>query len=204
MDRDTMAAVMSSGTTIYETPDDLFGLLDGLFHFVQDVCATEDNAKVPGNFISPEQDAFKTDWQSPFFMNPPYGRGENQCKPGCLKLRCTKRGCHISQRIPGIDGWVKRARDFGEDGLGVCLLPSRTAENWIQTVFDDASLILFVRGRLRFKVNGVKITGAPFPSIVAVFGFIDFSLEDVAHYLKKIGNVVISEAGIVQYDGGKP
>lgn len=202
MDRQTLATVMGSENTEYETPDDLFDILNRIFEFRQDVCATAENAKLE-NYISPEQDAFQTRWESPFFMNPPYGKGENPCKPGCLKKRCTRRGRHISDRIPGIDDWVKRARDFGEDGLGVCLLPSRTSESWIQTVFDDASLILFVRGRLKFKIHGKEIAGAPFPSIVCVFGFLEPSFEVIAHHLKKIGNVVISEAGIIQYDGGK-
>lgn len=75
-------------------------------------------------------------------MNPPYGRK--------------------------IGLWIKKAYEASLKGaIVVCLLPSRTDTAWWHDyVIAHASMVKFVRGRLKF---GGSKTSAPFPSAVVVF-----------------------------------
>jgi len=87
----------SSVKSDWETPDTLFADLHREFDFTLDVCATKENAKLP-NYITPEQDTFKTDWAKPEYadaegkirawQNPPYGDPEHPCKKNCTKKKC--------------------------------------------------------------------------------------------------------------------
>jgi site-specific DNA-methyltransferase (adenine-specific) len=86
---------------------------------------------------------FERAWGSSSFVNPPYSE---------------------------IPEWLGRAVE--ESRLGktvVLLLPSRTDSAWFHDiVLPLATEIRFIRGRLRYKKNGVSGT-APFPSLVVVF-----------------------------------
>lgn len=177
MDGQTIKTMMSSIGKEYETPDHLFNALDKVFSFTLDVCATSHNTKVKGRYIGHWRNALTVDWGGRFWMNPPYGRK--------------------------IGKWVDRAAKFGAvaGNLGVCLLPSRTETKWFQTIWNDACLICFVSGRLRFK--GAD-SCAPFPSVIAVFGDLTPSWESYAYALSEWGNVVINvgrpESGVIVYN----
>ena len=56
-------SMFTSKTPEWETPQDFFDKLDKEFNFVQDVCATKENAKCR-NFISKEIDGLNTKWQN--------------------------------------------------------------------------------------------------------------------------------------------
>ena len=49
----------------------------------------------------------------------------------------------------------------------VCLLPARTDTRWWRDYVMCASELRFISGRVKF---GNANTGAPFPSVVAIFG----------------------------------
>ena len=69
-----------------------------------------------------EFDAFRDEWPSPWFCNPPYGRE--------------------------IGKWTSQ---FSQQGMGIALLPSRTDTKWFQEdILNKASEIRFIRGRLKF------------------------------------------------------
>lgn len=199
-----MAAMMSSSRGDWETPVELFKKMDDIFGFDMDVCATEWNTKIPGNFISPEDDAFEVPWVGPnCWMNPPYGRPETPCvvpHDKCKKKKCQDRGYHNEKYVPGIGDWIKRAVEQSDehDMTIVCLLPARTDTEWFQTVFNRASLIAFLRGRWKFVGADA---GATFPSCISVFspGWID---DVVFEEMSEIANVVDpSQGGIVVYGG---
>lgn len=147
----TQKAMMSSEKSDWETPDDFYGVLDAMFHFTVDVCATSENCKNV-SFIDAETDALSVDWHTTnpsgravCWMNPPYGH----------------------EIVP----WVRKAREEGEKGaVVVCLLPARTDTKWWHENVMVSSLILLVRGRLKFKG---ATSSAPFPSAVVVFGPMD-------------------------------
>lgn len=147
-------ALFSSASAEWETPQWLFDELDREFGFTLDVCATPKNRK-KSNFYTKEQDALKQDWAQGAYggacwMNPPYGRE--------------------------IGEWIKKASDSAQEGATVvCLLPARTDTRWWHDYIWDAEKhqpregvkVRFLKGRLKF--GGAK-DGAPFPSVIVIFG----------------------------------
>lgn len=132
--------LFTSNKSDWETPPELFNLLDQDYHFTLDVCATEQNAKCK-EYITPEQDAFVQPWTGVCWMNPPYGRN--------------------------IGLWVKRAYEASLEGATVvCLLPARTDTAWWHDYVLPYAEITFIRGRLKFV--GAE-NNAPFPSVIAAF-----------------------------------
>ena len=125
----------------WETPDDLFAVLTGIWDFDFDAAANAANAKC-ARYISPYEDARFVDWceyGKRAWLNPPYGRAI----------------------VPFIEA-AQRAR---EHGVGtVALLPARTDTRWWHDhVAYGANAAWLLKGRLRFK--GAP-HAAPFPSVV--------------------------------------
>lgn len=114
-------ALYSSANEVWETPQDLFDLLDSEFHFDIDVCATAENTKC-ATFFSPLDDGLSQDWHGVCYMNPPYGKKIGAC--------------------------MKKASET--NGLVVCLVPARTDTKWWHDYAMKAKEIRFVRGRLHF------------------------------------------------------
>lgn len=138
----------SSKSGDWRTPSDLVADLATVFAWDLDVCASEPN--VCSNFYSPEQDGLRQPWRGLCWMNSPYGVGRQ------------------------IDAWMYKARIQGQK-LGttvVCLPPARTSTRWWQDNVPHATLIVFIKGRLRFEEPGstCKASPAPFPSAFVVFG----------------------------------
>ena len=81
------------------------------------------------------------------FVNPPYGRN--------------------------IRVWVEKAYQESVRDPNrkiVMLIPSRTDTSyWHDFIFPHAD-IEFIRGRLKFEVNGQGGNPAPFPSAIVIFG----------------------------------
>ena len=81
------------------------------------------------------------EWGSSTFCNPPYGRV--------------------------IGKWTAKAvSEWNKGKTVVLLIPSRTDTKWWHRDIMQASEIRFIKGRLKF---GSAITGAPFPSALAVY-----------------------------------
>ncbi len=162
-------ALFSSATTEWATPQDFFDKLHREFNFVLDPCATAENAKC-AMFFTHEDNGLIQPWHphKRVFMNPPYGSSEHPCKSNCKKQKCKERGHCITEYIPGIEDWVRKAYEEHLKGCTVvCLLPARTCTHWFhEYVYSKASEIRFVRGRLRF---GGATNSAPFPSMVVVY-----------------------------------
>jgi len=131
--------LFSSLSPEWPTPDAVFDVLDGRYHFTLDACATAENAKCE-RFFTPEQDALRQEWTGSVYVNPPYGRE--------------------------ISRWMKKALESSERGATVvCLVPSRTDTDWWHN-YSMKGNIFFIRGRLRF---GNAQNSAPFPSAIVVF-----------------------------------
>ena len=133
--------MFSSKETTWATPQDFFDRYDAIYHFETDVCALPENAKC-ARYFTPEMDGLKQEWTGVCWMNPPYGKE--------------------------IGKWIKKAYESARDNLAtvVCLLPARTDTTWYHDYILPHAHVEFVRGRLKF--GGAK-SGAPFPSVVAVF-----------------------------------
>jgi site-specific DNA-methyltransferase (adenine-specific) len=168
--------MFSSKTDEWETPQDLFDELDKEFNFTLDVCADFENHKCV-NYFDKAADGLKADWHGRCWMNPPYGDPEYPCKPKCKKKKCQERGYHISEYVPGIRDWIKKAYEEVEGGAAeicVCLLPARTDTKWYHDYIYDISKwdyrdgvkVRQLKGRLKF--GGCK-NSAPFPSMIVIF-----------------------------------
>ena len=137
--------LMSSNSSEWETPQDLFNELDQEFGFVLDPCSTKENAKCQ-NFLTKERDGLSYPWSEfdgPVFMNPPYGRE--------------------------IGKWVKKAYEESQIGITVvCLLPARTDTKYFHTYCMKGE-IRFLKGRVYFTNQDGKNGRAPFPSMIVIF-----------------------------------
>ena len=134
------ALMFSSATSLWETPQGFFDMLNMEFGFTLDVCATVENAKCPAYF-SPNDDGLSKAWSGVCWMNPPYGRE--------------------------VGKWVKKAYEESKKGVTVVgLLPARTDTRWFHEFIHGKAEVRFLRGRLKF--GGCK-NSAPFPSIVVVW-----------------------------------
>jgi len=146
--------------TEWETPQELFSIIDRTYHFDIDVCATRLNTKC-SRYWDVVDNGLEQDWQKlKCWCNPPF---DNRIK-----------------------SWVKKAyTEVQKDEListnptiVVCLLPVHTDTQWWHDYVAKARILYFLRGRLRFtnrsvpgyqKNGSFKVLSVPFPSVIAVF-----------------------------------
>lgn len=126
----------------WETPNETFKKLDKEFNFTLDPCASEENHKC-SKYYTEKENGLDQNWDNDIaFVNPPYGRE--------------------------IKKWVKKSSE--SKGTVVMLIPSRTDTSyWHDYIFNKASDIRFLRGRIKFEINGKGTSPAPFPSAVIVY-----------------------------------
>lgn len=147
------------------TPDWLFQSLDKIFRFDLDAAATVANAKC-AKFLTKEQDALSCAWTTygrSIFLNPPYSRGQ-------LKL------------------WLRKSVVESNAGaVVVSILPGDFGTQWFDICWDGASLLFFMRGRVKF--NGIA-AGAKFPTVVAIFGTVNPAVADDVKQIGRGGQVL--------------
>ena len=135
-------ALFSSNRDDWETPKHIFDAYAA--GVTLDVCATNENSKCLYYF---DTNALEQDWDEDFWMNPPYGRR--------------------------VKHWVKKAHDESRkhNVIGICLLPARTDTRWFHDyIYKEADEIIFLKGRIRFLIDGVVSKhAAPFPSMIVIF-----------------------------------
>ena len=140
MNKDVM---FSSKTEEWATPQAFFEILNAVFHFTLDPCATPNNAKC-AKFYTKEQNGLLQNWGGErVFCNPPYGKV--------------------------IADWVRKCSEEAKkpNTIVVALLPARTDTRYFhEYIYRKAKDIQFVKGRLKF---GDCKSAAPFPSMVVVF-----------------------------------
>ena len=129
----------------WETPENLFRLLDDEFGFDVDLSASRENTKCE-KFISEKEDALSISWKGCGWLNPPYGGGgKNSLKNWVKKAfeESRKKGCKV-----------------------VMLIPARTNTMWWHDYCMRAKEIRLIKGRPKFKGN---IHGLPQPLAIIVF-----------------------------------
>lgn len=132
----------SSASCDWETPPDFFTELNKEFHFTLDACASQYNCKVT-NYYSLEDNGLMREWNGVVWCNPPYG---DETVNWCRKALCSVK--------------------LQQANIIVMLLPARTDNHWFHTYILPYAEIRFIQGRLKF--NNAP-TGAPFPSMLAIF-----------------------------------
>jgi len=147
--------LFSTGNGEWETPQELFDIINGIFRFDVDVCAKAGNAKCE-RYFSPEQDGLTQDWIGTVWCNPPYGRE--------------------------IGKWVYRAHNshIFNGTTVVMLLPSRTDTQWMHSHVFCGAHVIFLKGRLSFGDAGGS---APFPSLLAVYDLSKHRVNELARRL---------------------
>ena len=136
--------MFSSNKDDWETPQALFDELNKQFNFNLDAAATMDNKKCEYWL----HDALISNWNGRGWCNPPYSRG--------------------------LQGkFIKKAYDEFMNGnaeLVVMLLPARTDTKAFHEYIYGKAEIKFLKGRLKFEVNGVPSkNAAPFPSMLVIY-----------------------------------
>lgn len=143
----------SSKSSEWETPKNIFNLLNREFSFELDAAATNEN-KLCDKFFTQNENALIQDWSKYYsvWCNPPYGR---------LISKFVKKGYEESLKGSTV----------------VFLVPARTDTKWW---FDYCSKgeIRFIKGRLKFdnrslpswKADGSHLKSpAPFPCAIVIF-----------------------------------
>ena len=134
-------AIMSAATDEWETPRELYDMLDSEFHFTVDVASSDENAKCLKHYTKTDNGLVQNWAGETVWCNPPYGRQ--------------------------IGDWCKKCFEFSEDGgTAVMLLPARTDTKWFHEYVYGKAEIHFIRGRIKF---GGSRWNAPFPSMVVIF-----------------------------------
>ena len=139
-------AAFSSNRHNWETPQKLFDELNSKYHFTLDPCASGTNHKT-SRYFTGEDNGLIQSWAGEcVFCNPPYGRQ--------------------------IGKWVEKCHDESLQGTRICLLiPARTDTAYFHDFIYNKSntRIEFIRGRLKFEINGVPGNSSPFPSMLVFF-----------------------------------
>ena len=140
-------ALFSTGKDDWATPPALFNALDKEFGFTLDACANESNYKLK-HYYSETSNGLIQDWSGEVvFCNPPYSRKGKQSE------------------------WIKKSYEESLKGATVVMLiPARTdTKAFHNLIFNKAAEIRFIRGRVKFEVDGQPQDAAPFPSMIVVF-----------------------------------
>ena len=148
MNKKTQKTLFSTGTDNWETPPEFFAKLNKMFGpFTLDPCATPETAKCEVYYTA-EQDGLKQSWKGQkVYVNPPYSRKLQKA----FIEKC----------------WTEAQND---DTMVVMLVPARTCKKDWHEYCMNASAVYFVKGRLKFWVDGEPAKhAAPFPSAVVVF-----------------------------------
>ena len=140
------AALLSSDSDEWDTPQWLYDALHKEFGFTLDPCATDENSKCDNWYTMIENGLLRNWGTDSVFMNPPYSN---------------------------IAAWIRKAYGSAQEGATVvCLIPARTDTRWWHE-YCMKSEIRFLRGRLKF---GEAENSAPFPSAVVIFRPKEFRL----------------------------
>lgn len=129
----------------WETPQDFYDFLNTKFNFTLDPCATHENHKCE-KYYTKEDDGLSKSWfGESVFVNPPYSKIKDWIEKG----------------------YRERRQDLEFKTSVVFLIPARTDTRYFHDYCSKADKIIFIKGRLKF---GNSKTGAPFPSMLVVFG----------------------------------
>lgn len=131
----------------YETPLEYFQRWDSAFHFDLDVCAEDKTAKCK-KYFTVKDNALQIDWSEhgrSAWMNPPY----SDPNPWCAKA--------VEQAAKGV--------------LVCALLPVDTSTAWFHDhIYKKHGVeVEFVRGRIRFLLDGVQANSPDFANMVVIF-----------------------------------
>lgn len=141
-------AAMTSNKDDWETPQALFDELDATHRFTLDPCSTHENAKCERHYTV-EENGLAMPWSDEtVFCNPPYGRG--------------------------MKDWMRKCAEESLGGVRIAALcPARTDTAWFWDYVVPYAKVRFIRGRLKYEVDGRPMQSSPFPSMLAFYNLDD-------------------------------
>jgi phage N-6-adenine-methyltransferase len=138
----------SSVGQAWSTPTELLSVLYRVYRFDLDPCSPRKDGPVKARVrFTADDDGLTLPWHGVVFCNPPYGRT--------------------------IARWIAKARSEFETGNAkgvVLLIPARTDTSYWHAHISKASLVYFLKGRLRFGSSNKQSASAPFASALVVWG----------------------------------
>ena len=132
----------------WETPRSFFDDLNKKYSFTLDPCCTEENRKCEKFFTKKENGLYQSWVGETVFVNPPYGR-----EIGKWMAKCYQE--------------ISRPEDPAK--LVVALIPARTDTRYFHSYIYHKASMVFIKGRLKFELNGKPMGPAPFPSMLAIW-----------------------------------
>lgn len=144
----------------WRTPPFVFEFLHRRHRFDIDLAATKENALLPCEYLTAADNALTHEWgriATAGYLNPPYSN---------------------------VDPWLEKAIEEARRGFTtVCLLPAPNGEDrYGRFVFDAASEVLFITGRLSFlDPQGRPKSGNNRGSIVVTYRGLDLGHTRYQH-----------------------
>lgn len=117
------------------------------------------------SYFTQGDDGLAREWWGNVWVNHPYGKEEQPCKPNCKKKICTDpnatnyRGHCIDELKPGNDEWslaICEGSIYADQILGICY--NSISEPWCNRIIKNADAICNISPRVAFT-NGE--TGEP-------------------------------------------
>lgn len=129
----------------WETPPEIFNPLNDEFNFTLDPCAELHTAKCE-KFYTIHENGLYQDWSNDVvFCNPPYGKNAK-------------------------DWIIKSVLESRKGALVVMLLSADTSTKIFHEVIQpNAHEVRFIKGRVKFVMNGKRLENAPFASMIVIF-----------------------------------
>lgn len=164
-----IAPLLTSLNQNWITPPDLFGALNGVFHFELDPATTSDNPLGTKYIITKDTDALQKDWLFDFFLNPPFSEvvtDENGQpiinKKGKVKTRAWlhKWVAHASEQ----------ARKNNVTGVVICAVRSET-EAFQKYGFPNMQAICMLNKRVSYidPDHNMQKLSPTFGSVLFIF-----------------------------------
>jgi hypothetical protein len=137
----------SSASPEWYTPKQLVNVvIKALGEIDLDPCSNVAPYNVPAKkHYTKDDDGLSQPWEGRVFMNPPYGKT--------------------------IPQWTKRLEDeynAGNVAEAIALVPARVDTRWYHYISKHT--VCFIKGRIRFELDGVKSNPSIFPSVAIYLG----------------------------------
>ena len=153
----------SSASPEWYTPKPILHLvLDVLGEITLDPCSNPGDPNVPAKYhYTKFDDGLAKPWMGTVFMNPPYGK--------TIKLWTAK---------------LEAEYQAGSVTEAIALVPARVDTKWYNDIANHT--VCFLRGRIKFELNGIQSNPSIFPSVAIYLGEDDSRFVEV---FKSKGNV---------------
>lgn len=141
-------------------------------------------------FYTKEDNGLVLPWSGRVWLNHPFGKEEEPCKPGCRKKSCDKRGCHLTERKPGNVDWINKliaSYLLGDIEAACCITWANVDTEWFRPLLAFPQC--FPHGRVHYRQpGGETANSAPKGSVITYLGE---EVDRFASAFESIGTVKV-------------